>query len=89
VFPLKYELGFHIPEDDILHSHRRENHKSYIALTGCTLLRRYNVSPVKYELGFHIPEDDILHSHCCENLKPYRVLIFNKQLSSLYGFVRK
>jgi hypothetical protein len=26
-----------IPEDVILHSHRRENHKSYIALTGWTL----------------------------------------------------
>jgi hypothetical protein len=26
-----------IPEDDILHSHRRENFKSYIALTGWTL----------------------------------------------------
>jgi hypothetical protein len=26
-----------IPEDDILHSHRRENLKSYIALTGCAL----------------------------------------------------
>jgi hypothetical protein len=24
----------HIPEDDILHSHRRENFKSYMALTG-------------------------------------------------------
>jgi hypothetical protein len=24
----------HIPDDDILHSHRRENLKSYIALTG-------------------------------------------------------
>jgi hypothetical protein len=30
VSPVKYELGFYIPEDDILHSHRRENHKSYI-----------------------------------------------------------
>jgi hypothetical protein len=29
VFPVKYELGFHIPEDGILHSHRRENLKSY------------------------------------------------------------
>jgi hypothetical protein len=38
-----------IPEDAILHSRRRENLKSYIALT-----------PVKYELGFYIPEDDIL-----------------------------
>jgi hypothetical protein len=31
---VKYELGFYIPEDDILHSHRREDLKSYIALTG-------------------------------------------------------
>jgi hypothetical protein len=37
VSPVKYELGFSIPEDDILHSHRRENLKSYIALTGWTL----------------------------------------------------
>jgi hypothetical protein len=51
-----------IPEDDILHSHCRENLKSYIALTGWTLQRRRNVSPVKYELGFYIPEDDILHT---------------------------
>jgi hypothetical protein len=29
VSPVKYELGFHIPEDAILHSHRRENLKSY------------------------------------------------------------
>jgi hypothetical protein len=27
----------HIPEDGILHSHHRENLKSYIALTGWTL----------------------------------------------------
>jgi hypothetical protein len=31
---MKYELGFYIPEDDILNSHRRENFKSYIPLTG-------------------------------------------------------
>jgi hypothetical protein len=34
---VKYELGFYIPEDGILHSHRRQNLKSYIALTGWTL----------------------------------------------------
>jgi hypothetical protein len=39
-----------IQEDDILHSHRRENLKSYIALTGWA---------VRYELGFYIPEDAI------------------------------
>jgi hypothetical protein len=25
VSPVRYVLGFYIPEDDILHSHRREN----------------------------------------------------------------
>jgi hypothetical protein len=34
VSPVRYELGFYIPEGDILRSHRRENLKSYIALTG-------------------------------------------------------
>jgi hypothetical protein len=71
---VKYELGFYIPEDDILHSDRRESPKSYIALTGWALYRRRNVSPVKYELGFYIPEDDILHSHRRESLKPYIAL---------------
>jgi hypothetical protein len=32
VSPVKYEMGFYIPEDDILHSHCRENLKSYIAI---------------------------------------------------------
>jgi hypothetical protein len=27
---VRYVLDFYIPEDDILHSHRRENLKSYI-----------------------------------------------------------
>jgi hypothetical protein len=30
--PVKYELGFYIPEYGILHSHRRENLKSYMEL---------------------------------------------------------
>jgi hypothetical protein len=42
----------HNPEDGILYSHRRENLKSYIALTGPALLRRRNVSPVA---GFLYP----------------------------------
>jgi hypothetical protein len=72
--PVKYELIFYIPEDDILHSHSRENLKSYIALTGWALYQRSNVSLVRYELGFYIPEDDILHSHRRENLKSYIAL---------------
>jgi hypothetical protein len=74
VSPMKYELGFYIPEDGILHSHRRERLKSYIALAGRALYQRRNVSPVKYELGLYIPEDCILHSHRRENLKSYIAL---------------
>jgi hypothetical protein len=33
VSPVRYEMGFYIPEDTILYSHRRENLKSYMALT--------------------------------------------------------
>jgi hypothetical protein len=29
VSPVKYKLGFYIPEDDSLHSRRRKNHKYY------------------------------------------------------------
>jgi hypothetical protein len=35
--PVKYELGFYIPEDGILHYHRRKNFKSDRALSGWTL----------------------------------------------------
>jgi hypothetical protein len=64
----------HIPGSGILHSHRRENLKSYIALAGWALKRRCNVSPVRYELGVYIRED-ILHSNCSENLKPNKTFI--------------
>jgi hypothetical protein len=71
VFPVTYELGFNIPEDGILHSHRRKNIKSYTALTGWALWPRCNVIPVRYKLGFYIPEDGNIHSHRRENLKSY------------------
>jgi hypothetical protein len=58
--PVKYELVLYIPEDGIHHSHRRENLKSYIPLTGWALYRRLNVSAVGYELGFYISKDGIL-----------------------------
>jgi hypothetical protein len=35
---VKYELGFYIPEDDILHSDRREYRKSYIPYIWLELL---------------------------------------------------
>jgi hypothetical protein len=42
--PVKYELGFYIPADDILHSHRRETLKSYTTLV---LLVRVKVAETK------------------------------------------
>jgi hypothetical protein len=59
---VRHELGFYISEDGIIHSHRRENLKSYRALSGWTLKRRRDMSPVRYGLGFYIPEDGILQS---------------------------
>jgi hypothetical protein len=43
-----------IPEDGILHRHRRENLKSYIALTGWALYWRRNVS-CEVRSGFLYP----------------------------------
>jgi hypothetical protein len=77
-----------IPEDGILHSHRRENLKSYIALTGCALWRTRDVSPVRYELGFYIPEDGILHSHRRERLKSYTAII-SLSITDRYSVFRK
>jgi hypothetical protein len=66
--------GFYITQDGIIHSHRRDNLKSYISLTGWTLCRRRTVLPVRYELCFNIPEGGILHSHRRETLKSYIAL---------------
>jgi hypothetical protein len=68
MFPLRYVLSIYIPEDRILHSHRQENLKSYIALNGWDLYRRGNVFPLRYVLSIYIPEDGILHSYRSENL---------------------
>jgi hypothetical protein len=70
-----------IPEDAILHNHRPEILKSYIALTGWAPQQSRNESPVMYELGFYIPENGILHSHRRENLRSYANL---SHLSCVY-----
>jgi hypothetical protein len=41
VSPVKYELGLYIPEDTFLHSHRRENLKSYKLLPKPTNLTNW------------------------------------------------
>jgi hypothetical protein len=70
VFLVRYELGFHILEDDVLHSHRREYLISFIALTDGSLLCGRSVS-CEVRTGFYIPENDILHSHHRENPTSY------------------
>jgi hypothetical protein len=52
VSPVKYELGFYIPEDAILHSHRRESSKSYkyfSTRSGSSI--KFEYSYLKTELG--------------------------------------
>jgi hypothetical protein len=65
----------HTREDGIPHSHRRENLKSVIRLTGWVLQWRRNVFPVWYELGSYVPEDYIPHSHRREKFTSYTVLL--------------
>jgi hypothetical protein len=67
----RQESSHFITEVGILHSHRRENLKSYIALTACALYRRRIMFPVRFELGSYIPEDSILYSHRRQNPKSY------------------
>jgi hypothetical protein len=40
VSPVKYELGFYIPEDDILHSDRHGSVKSYVSIPDDVLRER-------------------------------------------------
>jgi UDP-N-acetylglucosamine 2-epimerase len=76
-----------IPEDTILHSHRRENLKSYVVPSSpifVTLmieaLSSSETSVLTRATRRNIPEDTILHSHRRENLKSYRWKSYNSQL---------
>jgi hypothetical protein len=51
VSPVKYELGFYIPEDDILHSHCSENLKSYRLLLGVLYGCQIFLSPPRLHNG--------------------------------------
>jgi hypothetical protein len=54
VSPVKYELGFYIPEDDILHSHCHGNLQSYDEQIDCGITQAVRVlSQVR------------LHAICC------------------------
>jgi hypothetical protein len=45
VFPVRYNLGLYIPEDNIIHSNGRENLKSHIS--GTELRRHSQVEPTQ------------------------------------------
>jgi hypothetical protein len=48
VSPVKYKLGFYIPEDDILHSRRCENHKSYTTVVNVRSLSSHYYIPLYF-----------------------------------------
>jgi hypothetical protein len=54
--PVKYEQGFYIAEDDILHSHRRENLKSY---TGCHLTYSERAVSKHKVIQFHVMQYEL------------------------------
>jgi hypothetical protein len=63
VSPVKHELGFYIPEDDILHSHRRENLKSYITIHASS-----SPSPI-IPSAYHKTVPKMEHIHSVNKLK--------------------
>jgi hypothetical protein len=72
--PVRYELGVYIPEDDIPHSHRRENLKSYHKI-GFMRLPSVMRHPVKYASckEHHtgsVGEGSLLHNsaNSCDNM---------------------
>jgi hypothetical protein len=54
VSPVRYELGFYIPEDDILHSDRREKLKSYLMFWVIVMCGHVETDKLKREWGIAI-----------------------------------
>jgi hypothetical protein len=54
VSPVKCDLEFYIPEDDILHSHRRENLKPYIAGRRFPLYLHITVHGLNYNVLYSL-----------------------------------
>jgi hypothetical protein len=58
VSPVRYEQGFYIPQDDILHGHCRDNLKSYVVLvfvlkTGNTRLNDNLSASLRFSLWLY------------------------------------
>jgi hypothetical protein len=61
MFPVRYILGFYMPEHWILHSHGRENFKSYSEYT-------WRVEPIRQKEEEEINQCNKQHNRC-ENLR--------------------
>jgi hypothetical protein len=70
VSPVKYELGFYIPEDDILHSYHRENLKSYIHDTGVCSAVLMSLPPNDaYPADKECPYYEGMHTYWCRDIR--------------------
>jgi hypothetical protein len=70
-----------IAEDGFLHSHRREDLKSYIALTGWAVQRRRKMFPVRYELGCYIHKTTLFTVRFLTSSYYWSLTIVRKSLS--------
>jgi hypothetical protein len=76
VSPVRYKLGFYIPEDDILHSHCRENLKSYTILIlhiyNCDFQTNHSTGPIQVELlkGLSSSPVEIKNDRCYIRSRP-------------------
>jgi hypothetical protein len=75
VSPVKYELGFYIPEDDILHSHRRENLKSYILEATSTTSVITKLAPVVTPLPLVTGKFADINQYVHNAIHTYRTII--------------
>jgi hypothetical protein len=80
VSPVRFELDFYIQEDGILHSQRRENRKSYIALNGGVLVCEFwGFHGCDYEecrlLGYKNPVRTLQETHYISATDPSRLML--------------
>jgi hypothetical protein len=70
--PVRYELGFYIPEDDMLHSHGREDFKSYMYIINMGRYLRET-----FDLAWNIEHDIQLWAswRLWNGLHKYRIFI--------------
>jgi hypothetical protein len=66
VSPVKYELGFYIPEDDILHSHCREDLK-------CYAVRLVSSSKVLTDICVNLSKQEVLRTRATQGSRHSQV----------------